>query len=179
MEREDIKKLLFILQQAYPSTYKNMSNDEKREQIDFYLVMFGAYEIQIVMLALKNYIKENQYPPTVAGIIEQIRLLTNEDTDSELWNLVANACKNGYYNFQKEFNRLPKVCQMWLGSPEALRELSLLKAEILNTVTRGQFLKSVQEIKKQNEARTCLPNELKELIEKREVDKQYKLTCGL
>lgn len=164
MQREDIVKVLFLLETAYPNSYKSMSNEQKKMQIDFYLEMFGEYEAPIVVVALKNYIKKNQYPPTVAGLTEQITLLTTQDTDSELWNLIAKACRNGYYNSLEEFNKLPKECQLFLGNPASLRELSQIDVGTLNTVTRGQFLKSVAEIRKRENAQQGIPQELKERL---------------
>lgn len=164
MEREDIKKVLFILETSYPNTYKNMDKDQKKMQIDFYLEMFGEYETPIVIVALKNYIKKNQYPPTVAGLTEQIELLAKKDTDSELWNLIAKACRNGYYNSLEEFNKLPRECQLFVGSPESLREMSQMEPKLIS-VNRGQFLKSITEIRKREDAQKNLSEELKNVLD--------------
>lgn len=165
MQREDIAKVLFLLETAYPNTYKGMNKEQKTQQIDFYLEMFGEYETPIVVVALKNYIKKNQYPPTVAGLTEQIELLTKTDTDSELWNAIAKACRNGYYNSLSEFNKLPKECQLFVGSPEALREMSQIEPSTFATVTKGQFLKSITQIKKRENAQKSLPEEFKNMLD--------------
>ena len=141
-----------------------MDKDQKKMQIDFYLEMFGEYETPIVIVALKNYIKKNQYPPTVAGLTEQIELLTKKDTDSELWNLIAKACRNGYYNSLEEFNKLPRECQLFVGSPEALREMSQMEPKLIS-VNRGQFLKSITEIRKREDVQKSLPEELKNMLD--------------
>lgn len=164
MQKEDIVKVLFLLETAYPNTYKNMDKKQKEMQVDFYLEMFGEYEAPIVIVALKNYIKKNQYPPTVAGLTEQIELLTKKDTDSDLWNSIAKACRNGYYNSIEEFNKLPKECQLFVGSPESLREMSQIEPSTFSTVTKGQFLKSITQITKRQEAQQSLPAELRNML---------------
>lgn len=165
MKREDIQKVLFILQNAYPNTYRKMTAEEMTQQIEFYLDMLGEYETPIVVAALKNYIKKNQYPPTIAGLTEQIELLLVKDTDQDKWNLVVKACKNGSYGSIEEFNKLPLDCQRWVGSADNLKQLSQLDPNTFNTVTKGQFLKTIHEIQEKTAVREKLPQNIKDLLD--------------
>lgn len=163
-------KLLHILSQAYPATYRNMTDEEKTGQAEFYHEMLAEEETVIVVHALKNYIKKNQYPPTVAGLQEQIDLLKgNEDTDNELWNLVAKAVRNGSYGSVEEFNKLPVECQRWLGNPQQLKELALCETDKLQQVVRGQFLKTIGQIKQSEQAQRTLPAEVRQAISESKV----------
>ncbi|MDD4565527.1 MAG: replicative helicase loader/inhibitor [Eubacteriales bacterium] len=168
MRLEETQALLDILKKAYPSAaaYKLTTKEEIKETIVFYHGFFGVYETPIVVAALRNYIKKNQYPPTIAGLQEQIDLLLNtEDTDSELWNQLSKACKNGLYGSDEEYNKLPPECQRWLGSPNTLRELAMVDTDTFNTVVRGQFLKTIGQIKSSEQVQKTLSPEVRKVIE--------------
>lgn len=166
MLKEDTNKLMKTLSTAYPDKYDRFTDKKKAETMSLYFKIFGSYPTEIVVLALSNYIKENQYPPTIAGLQEQIDLLLNtEDTDSELWNRVAKATANSLWNGQEEFNKLPPECQKWLGSPAQLKELGMIDSATLNTVVRGQFLKTIKDIKAREKAQQSLPQEVRQIIE--------------
>ena len=166
MNREDVKKTLFLLETSYPVYYKNMSVSDKGKQVELYLEMLGEYNVATVVQALKNYIRKNQYPPTIAGLIEPIELLnTNECTDTDLWNSVVKAVRNSGYNSVSEFEKLPEECKQWLGSPATLKELALSDITTLNTVTRGQFLKTIKIIKDRKKALQGIENKDSSCIE--------------
>ena len=164
MQREETKQLMSILQISYPSHYRNMSVEEKKQTLALYFEMFGHYPIEIVAMALKNYIGVNQYPPTIAGLREQVEMLLNKETPAELWNKVKKAITRSSYNSVEEFAKLPPVCQKWAGSHMTLKELSQTDMDTLNTVTRGQFLKTIDSIQQRDEAQSALPDRLKEQI---------------
>jgi hypothetical protein len=166
MKIQETQKLLDILKVSYPTTYKAMEKKEASDTIKLYHDFFGEYETPIVVAALRNYIKKNQYPPTIAGLQEQIDLLLNaEDTDSELWNRLSKACKNGLYGSDEEYNKLPPECKRWVGSPNALRELAMVDTDTFNTVVRGQFLKTIGQIKNSERVQKALPPEVRKVIE--------------
>jgi len=164
MEKEETKQLMTILQIAYPSHYRNMSIEEKKQTLILYHDIFNEIPAELIVQALKNYTKVNQYPPTIAGLQEQIDMLISKETLGELWNVLKKAiCRSGY-NYVEEFNKLPPLCQKWAGSPITLHELSQVDIDNLNTVTRGQFLKTIGSIKQREEAQAMIPDSLKASI---------------
>lgn len=166
MEKEETKQLLAILSVAYPRTYTNTTDDFKRETLMMYFDFFGDYETPLVVQALKNYIKSNKYPPTIAGLQEQLDLITGKnDTDAELFALIEKACKNGYYGHMEEFEKLPKECQRWLGSSETLKSFAQMPEKSVASVVRGEFLKSIGQIKKSEIAQRSMSPELSAMIE--------------
>ena len=157
MNREETKQMLKILSVAYPRTYAGYSEQQKTETVDLYFALFGKCETEIVVSALCNYVKSNQYPPTPAGIQAQIDLiLSTDDSAIELWNTLAKAVRNGYYGYEEEYNKLPEVCQKWLHCPEQLKELAVVDFSTLNSVIRGQFLKTIGEIQKKEKANSWI-----------------------
>jgi hypothetical protein len=165
MEKYETNQLMKLLSITYPNTYKDFTDAQKIETMTLYYDFFGGYETDIVVQALKNYIKVNQYPPTIAGLQEQIDHLTGSKTAAaELWNAIAKACKNSCYGAVVEFEKLPTECQKWLGGPSALKDLALVDPQIFATVVRGEFLKSIGKIQDREEAVKGLPDEVRRAI---------------
>lgn len=164
MKENDIKQLLTVLKLNYPATYRDMSVEDRKALVALWLDAFGDMEVEIVGRALKNYVKANKYPPTIAGMQEQIDLLTGTDDTDELWRLLMKAVRDSGRDARKEFERLPEECKAFVGSPAELRTLGNTDLATVNTVTRGQFYGRVKEIKKQKKARERLPEEIREKL---------------
>ena len=160
MDKKDCGTMMNILQANYPSTYRGLTEKEAQALLNLWHEMFQEYDREIVILALKNYIRCEKYPPTIAGMQEQIDLLINKDNISELWTLLKKSIN--YRKYNENFEKLPKVLQTWLGYPIRLKELGQIKTDILNTVVYGQFFKQIPEIQKREFARKGL-NEIEQI----------------
>ena len=149
MEKQDTKKLMRILQVAYPSTYRNMPDAEKIDTMSLYYDMFKEYDGEVVATALKTYVKTNQYPPTIAGLQKAIDLLLttasgkNKDINY-LWGEFKRAVRNyNGSNGQELFDSLPKEVQGFVINPAGIKDYGMEAPETINTVVRGQFNKTV------------------------------------
>lgn len=144
MNIDQTKDLLAILEVAYPNHYKKLSDEEKVETVKLYYDFFSHHDARLVVQGLKNYIANNEYPPTIAGLHQHVKaLLPSQSEPIQLWNAVVKAVRNSAYKSHEEFNLLPVECREWLGSPTQLKDFSQLEPETLNTVVRGQFLKTI------------------------------------
>ena len=149
-----------ILKTAYPSNYKQMTSKEMQATLTLYYGMFHNYPIKVLKTALMNYIKVNQYPPTVAGIQEQIDYLACKgNTEAELWNKLSEGIKGNV-----SFEKLPLECQVWVGSARDLKDLGQVDINTVNTVVRGEFLKSIKSIRQRQKAVAEIPTEIKLLL---------------
>ena len=166
MKLEEAGGVLQILYAAYPHIYKMGNTEQAQQTIDLYFSMFGEYPIDVVLVALKNYIRSNKDFPSIAGIQEQINLLQGEQSPAELWTALEKAIGRSAYNYVNEFNRLPDVVQRWLGEPITLHKLSQQDIATTQSVTRGQFLKSIDGIRAKDKAMASLPDNLKNDIKK-------------
>lgn len=170
MEKQDTKKLMRILQVAYPSTYKNMPDSEKIDTMSLYYDIFKEYDGEVVATALKSYVKTNQYPPTIAGLQKSIDLLlstaSGENKDiNYLWSEFKRAVKNYNRTNGKElFDSLPKEVQGFVISPAGIKEYGLEAPETINTVVRGQFNKTVTSRIKHDKEVSKLPQEMLSLL---------------
>jgi hypothetical protein len=166
MNRTEIKALLQILSTAFPTHYKKLSVEEMKAQVSLYEMMFAEDDGQIVTVALKNYIAKEKYPPTIAGLRAEIDLITQAGSDkvTELWGELCQAIKRGLYNTPEEFNALSKPLRLWLRNRAQLKELGLLPIETFQTVTRGQFFKTMSAVVEREQAVAMLPAEIKDKL---------------
>ena len=166
MEKQDTNKIIKVLSTAYPKPYVNMTKEQQKDTLELYYEMFNGYPTEIVIYALKNYISVNEFPPTIAGLNKQIQtLMHNDDTSADLWNKVLKAIQNGIYGFKEEFDKLPPAARRWVGRPEALREFAQMDSATVNTVIRGEFLKSISHVQKAQRANDTLPDNVRMAIE--------------
>ena len=150
MTREEAIKILSILKISYPNFYKNMTKSDAENTITLYQEMFGDCNINLVVIAVKEVINSYEYPPTIATIKNKMYELTNakkDVSDSDLWNCLLKAIRNGYYGANEEFEKLPEIIKEFVKSPTQLKELSEMDSSIINSVIKGQFFKQIENLK--------------------------------
>lgn len=162
MTRDDVKKMIVYLQVAFPSFGEGQDSSAL---VEVWYDAFKNEDVKIVSRATQNYVVTSKFNPTIAGIFEQIRILTETGTDTDLWELIAKAARNGTYGSVEEFEKLPPECQSFIGSPAALKELAQIDSGTMNTIVKGQFLKRVEAIKQHQEVQRGLPSEVRRAIE--------------
>ena len=161
MTKEEMIAIMQYFQAAYSKFYENAN---PKDVIRVWYDVFKDEDFIIVGAAAKNYVKTHKYPPTVAEIMEQIELIKEPDTDTDLWGLIYKAVSNGLYNSEEEFKKLPPECQSFLGSPSALKDLAQTDTGTMNTVVKGQFLKRVEAIKEHQTVQRGLPADVRAAI---------------
>ena len=161
MTKDEIKKMVAYLRTYYPNF---LEDADISMAVTAWHDIFKGEDKDIVAIATKNYVKTNKYPPTVAGILEQIDLIKNPQTDDELFSLIVKATKNGTYGAVEEFNKLPEECKAFVGSPSGLKDLALLDSGTMSTIVRGQFLKRVGSIKQHQTVQNGLPGAVRQAI---------------
>ena len=164
MTREETKKMILYLHMAYREF---CGDKDLTTLVNIWHDAFKDYDVKIVQQAAKNYVKTNEFTPTIAGVMKQINLICKTETDTELWALIQKAAKNGIYNAKEEFEKLPPECQSFVGRPETLREYALLDSATFETVVKGQFLKRIEEIRNHQKIQKGLSEEVRKAIEER------------
>lgn len=171
MTREDIKQIIKILQLNYPSTYRGMGKDSLKGLIDLWMEMFGKYEASIVGGALKSYIKDNEYPPTIAGLQKHIDLIESQMSGGsvgvdEMWTAFRKAVQSAYPgNTEELFKSLPVPVQKFVGNHGEILNFGLLDMNEFRTVTKGQFYREVSQRIEAEKEINKLPAEIKVMIE--------------
>ena len=164
MTREQTKKMILYLHMAY----RDFCGDKDLTSVvNIWHDAFKDYDVKVVEIAAKNYVKTNEFAPTIAGVMKQIRQISKTETETDLWALIQKAASNGIYNSAEEFEKLPPECQSFVGSADALKELSQIDMATMETVVKGQFLKRVESIQSHQEVQKGLPAEVRQAIEER------------
>lgn len=162
MTKDDIKKMIMYLRTGY----KGFGEDVNlTDLVNVWYDVFKDEDVRVVSEATRNYTKASQYPPTIAGIQEQINLIKIPETDAELWDRITRAAKNSTYGSVDEFKKLPEVCQQFVGSPTTLKELGQTDPGILQTVVKSGFIRSAPQIREHTNVQRGLPAEVKQAIE--------------
>lgn len=169
MTREETSACLKILRLAYPTFYAKMRVADMKDTLNLWATIFAEDDPRIVTATVRDLIQtHNGFPPEIADVKNRMRdiiaSVTGASTDEDLWIVLMNAVKNGYYGAQEEFQKLPPVLKRWCASPSRLRDLSHTDTEVLNTVVHGQFLRQIVAMREQEEHRNRIAPELREYI---------------
>ncbi|MBR4589305.1 MAG: hypothetical protein IKO36_01465 [Bacteroidaceae bacterium] len=164
MTRDETKKMILYLHMAYRGF---CGDKDLTSVVNIWHDAFKEYDVKVVEIAAKNYVKTNEFAPTIAGIMKHIRKISKIETETDLWALIQKAASNGIYNSAEEFEKLPPECQSFIGSADALKELSQTDMATMETVVKGQFLKRVEAIQSHQEVQKGLPAEVRQAIEER------------
>ena len=161
MTKEQMVKIMQYFQTAYDGF-----NDGKDERMVL-TVWYDAFQNEdasIVSQAAKEYVSRNEFKPTIAGLRKYIDMIKSPNATTDLWALINKAASNSLYNAEEEFSKLPPVCQSFVGSPAALKDLAQTDVGTMNTVVKGQFLKRAEDIREHKEVQMGLPAEVRQAI---------------
>lgn len=170
MTRDDAKKILMVIQAAYP----NFNPPDKAVAVDTWQIMLSDYSYGQVEAAVRAFIRSDSkgYAPSVGQVIEKLQLLFGS-RDSEInemaaWGMVLKAVRNSAYHAEEEFAKLPPVVQRAIVSPAQLREWAVME-DVDGTglnVMQSNFMRTYrQEIAREKEMRKLSPD-LQELVQK-------------
>lgn len=168
MTTDDIRNVLAFLKQAYPSSFRDMNEEDARNTVKIWKMFFEHEDAGIVNAAVVALIgsRKEGYTPTIGEICEKIRELKNPDamTEQDAWALVAKACRNGYYGYKEEFEKLPPDVQKAVGAPEQLRAWALIDEDELETVTASNFRKAYRTHIQREQEMQRLPSAMREQL---------------
>ena len=166
MECKAVAAMLTILQAAYQKFYAGHSKEQISAVQSLWASAMAEYPEEVVIAALQQYIRESPFPPTVADIVQRLEAMRNigQDDDETLWQKLVEAVCDGIYHAKERFDALPYACQRFIGSPRELREMALMNFETLRTVTRGQFMKRVAQLREQERILLDTPKEVLDLL---------------
>ena len=162
MTREELVPVMKYLQTAYKGFYEG---SDPSDVMTVWHDLLKDEDARVVRAATKNYVMSSPYPPTPSEILKQIGMIKDDGSDMESWAKLQRAISNSLYNAAEEFKKLPPECQAFVGGPSALRDLAQTEIGTVNTVVKGQFLKTIGTIRQRQEARNELSAEVRQAIE--------------
>lgn len=166
MDKIETTKILAVLKATYPNFYKDMSKQEINDTINIWSEMFKEDPYELITIVIKEVISTSEYPPTIATIKKKMYELThtNEESNSELWERLLKAIRNGYYGSEQEFKMLPDIIKEFLGSPEQLRSIAEMDSETIHSVVKGQFLRQIENLKERVRQKEMMSSDTRKLL---------------
>lgn len=130
MERENVKKLLAMMQGAYP----NFNPSDKTVTTNVWTIALKDYGENEVISAFKTYLKTNSsgFAPSPGQLIEEICQETHKDELSvnAAWDLVINAISDERQrNANGGYLTLPDIVQRAIGGRESFSKLKWMDDE--------------------------------------------------
>lgn len=175
MNKQETVQVITLLAGNYDSIAKK-DNIQKQLMLNTWQECLGDLDYKVVLQAVKKTMITNPYPPTIADIrknaIEMIKPST-ERTAIEAWNEAYSMICNGLYMTEEQFKKASPEVQKFFGNVRQVRELALTDADVVNSVTKGQFLKQYEVIASREKKQKLLPQSMqdftKQLAEKMSV----------
>lgn len=161
MTKKETAMILATLKAAYPSFYRDMSQEDAMAAANLWYDLFADNEYTLVLAAVKALIKTrtSTYPPVPGEVTEQMQKLMHPDelTESEAWSLVKHAAMRGLYNAQEEFDALPPAVQRVVGSAHQLRSWASMDSSEFDSVVASNFQRSYRARRKADREYEALP----------------------
>lgn len=144
MTRDEVKKILMVVQAAYP----NFHPPDKTITVDIWHRFLKDYAYEQVNAAVGMYIRSDTsgFAPNIGDVVEKLQTLFEPEDLNEIaaWGMVLKAIRNSGYHAEEEFARLPPTVQKAVASPAQLREWALAE-DVDGTwmnVTQSNFLRT-------------------------------------
>lgn len=169
MKKTETIQLLTLLASNYKSIDDKLSHPQKSELIiNMWHECLKDLDCNLCMFAVKKAIMSSSYPPTIhdirAAATSIVRPQSEDRTAIEYWNEAYKMIRTGSYMTEEEFNKHSDVVKKFFGSVAQVKELALTDADIVNTVTKGQFLKQIDVIQTREKELELLPAAMREAI---------------
>lgn len=166
MTRDESKKLLMVIQAAYP----NFNPPDKSIAVDTWQLMLADYSYAQVESAIRAYIRTDGkgYPPSIGQVIDKLQTLYG-DRNSEInemaaWGMVLKAVRNSGYHSEEEFAKLPPIVQRAVVNPAQLMEWATMEdldGTGLNVI-QSNFMRTYRrEVEKAKEVSKLSPDLMK------------------
>ena len=168
MNKMETTQVITLLAGNYDSIAKK-DKTQKQLMINTWHECLGDLDYNLVLQAVKKTIIENPYPPTIHEIRKNAIELVSPSTQKtaiEAWNEAYRMICCGLYMTEEQFNEADPEVKKFFGSVKQVKELAQIDTQIVNTVTKGQFLKQYEVITTREKQQKLLPRNMQEMIGK-------------
>lgn len=167
MTRKETGIIMDILATAYPRFYSGPDAPDPAKAVSLWAEMFAEDDVALVAAAVKALIATDDkgYPPHIGAVKAKLWQITGgpEETESDAWNLISRAVRNGLYGAKEEFAKLPPTLQRIVGSPSQLREWAMMDSETLHSVVASNVQRSYKAISYREREIAKLPGDVRKM----------------
>lgn len=162
MNKAETIQVITLLAGNYDSIAKKDST-QKQLMVNTWFECLGDLDYQLVLQAVKKTIMNSPYPPTIHEIRKNAVEMINPSTAKtaiEAWNEAYSMICNGIYMTEEDFNRASPQVRKFFGNVRQVKELALTDTDVVNSVTKGQFLKQYEIIVEREKEQKLLPESM-------------------
>ena len=162
MTKSETIIILTLLSSNYESFERRLIKD-KDNMINLWFTMLKDIEFINIENAIKKHIVNSPYPPTIHDIRTKAFEI-NETTSIEAWEEAFQMISNGLYMREEQFEQASPIVKKFFGSVKQLKEIAMIESDIINTVTKGQFLKQYEVLKTRTKEEIVMLPEIKDMV---------------
>lgn len=165
MNKAETIQVITLLAGNYDSIAKKDSM-QKQLMVNTWLECLGDLDYKLVLQAVKKTIIESPYPPTIHDIRKNAVEMINPSTQRtaiEAWNEAYKMICNGLYMTEEQFEQHSPEVKRFFGDVRQVKEQALVDTDIVNSVTKGQFLKQYEVIVNREKEQKLLPQSMREI----------------
>jgi hypothetical protein len=168
MNKQETIQVITLLAGNYNSIAEK-DKTQKQLMINTWLECLGDLDYRLVLESVKKTMIISPYPPTIADIrknaIEMIKPTTSK-TAIEAWNEAYSMICKGTYMEEEEFEKASPEVKKFFGNVRQVRELAQTNTDVVNSVTKGQFLKQYEVIVNREKEQKLLPQSMQDFTKK-------------
>ena len=168
MNKQETIQVITLLAGNYNSIAEK-DKTQKQLMINTWLECLGDLDYRLVLESVKKTMITSPYPPTIADIrknaIEMIKPTTSK-TAIEAWNEAYSMICKGTYLEEEEFEKASPEVKKFFGNVRQVRELAQTNTDVVNSVTKGQFLKQYEVIVNREKEQKLLPQSMQDFTKK-------------
>lgn len=165
MNKQETTQIITLLAGNY-NTISDKTKEQKIMMVNTWYECLKDLEYQLVLSAVKKTIIENPYPPTIHDIRKNAVEMVNPSTQRtaiEAWNEAYKMICNGLYMTEEEFEQHSPEVKRFFGNVRQVKEQAQVDTDIVNSVTKGQFLKQYEVIVSREKEQKLLPQSMQEI----------------
>ena len=164
MTREEFGTLV----KGMKAVYAQATFIPDQDAFDVWYALLQDLDYTRASMAAQRHMMTEKFPPTISDIRSGAVEVSapTEMTEMEAWSRVYKAiCDLRYDEPEKEFNRLPELCRIAIGTPANLRELATMDTETVMSVEQSHFLRNYRAAAERKKAEAALSVDLLARIE--------------
>lgn len=168
MNKQETVQVITLLAGNYDSIAKKDST-QKQLMINTWQECLGDLEYNLVLQAVKKTIIDSPYPPTIHDIRKNAVEMINPTTKVsaiEAWNEAYKMICSGLYMTEEQFNMASPAVKKFFGNVRQVKELAQTDTDVVNSVTKGQFLKQYDVLVEREREQKMLPPQMQDFIGK-------------
>ena len=166
MNRKETTQILVILASNYKFFNEQMSEQGKSDiLVKTWQSCFEDMPYDLVANAVKKTMLTSEYPPTIAEVRKQATEMIKPNTTKtaiEAWNEAYRMICNGNYMTAEQFEMASPEVKKFFGDVRQVSELAKTDLDVVNSVTKGQFLKQYDVLVQREQERKMLPPQMQE-----------------